>query len=410
LSYPQDLHAYVPAADGNKALLSAGEQARAAANQKEALYRPWRLTKPGRWVRQSLDNNFNLRPDKAFTDNKLPFPGRVWDDLVANGNKKAFGAMAGPAITLRHTNLRAMPGGMRYYLRPDLPGEGYPFDYFQLTSVPLGTPLYICNVSKDGLWLLVESPQSAGWLPAADVAGVDEDFIKRWQSLPLAALVREPVAVGETPDGIGTLLPLVGGSGPGFGPALEVYVPHRGTTGKATAERATLAPGAAVAVPLPLTAEAVARIGNEMMGQAYTWGGLDGKRDCSALTRDLMAPFGIFLPRNSATQARVGRPIALAGMSNEEKEAVILREAPPFRSLIWLRGHIGLYIGAYQGKAMLLHSMWGLRTKDASGGCDNRAVVGKTVVTTLRPGSERPDLCTSGSFLDRIEKVAVLPQ
>ena len=163
-------------------------------------------------------------------------------------------------------------------------------------------------------------------------------------------------------------------------------------------------------VPLPLTAEAVARIGNEMMGQPYAWGGLDGKRDCSALTRDLMAPFGIFLPRNSSAQGRAGRPIPLAGMSNEEKEAAILREAPPFRSLIWLRGHIGLYIGSYQGKAMLFHSMWGLRTKDASGGCDNRAVVGKTVVTTLRPGSERPDLCTPGSFLDRIEKVAVLPQ
>ena len=147
-----------------------------------------------------------------------------------------------------------------------------------------------------------------------------------------------------------------------------------------------------------------------MMGQAYGWGGLDAKRDCSALTRDLFAPFGMHLPRNSASQAKVGRGIPLDGYSNREKEAIIMREGAPFRSLIWLRGHIGVYLGAWQGKAVMFHNMWGLRTRDASGGCDNRAVVGKAVVTTLQPGIERPDLCNPGSFLDRIERVSILPQ
>jgi hypothetical protein len=97
-------------------------------------------------------------------------------------------------------------------------------------------------------------------------------------------------------------------------------------------------------------------------------------------------------------------------MNDAEKEAAIKGAAAPFRSLVWLKGHIGLYLGQYEGKALLFHNMWGLRTRDAKGGCDNRAIVGKAVVTTLRPGVERPDLCSPGSLLDRVERAVVLPE
>ena len=409
LTYSQNLTSYADAAGGGKTLVSVPEQAAAAARQKEALYRPWRLSKPARWIEQSLAKNFNMNVSRGYTDNKEPFPRGTWDALVANSNKKAYGKDAGPAVTLRHTNLRAMPSAMRFYYRPDLPGEGYPFDYFQHTSTPPGTPVYICNVSKDGLWLLVDGPLTAGWIPATDAARVDEAFIERWQSPPLAAVVRDNTDIGGVTGHAGTLLPLAEAASPGLGRSLSVLYPVRASSGKAGIATAVIAPGAATAVPLPLSAAAVAGIGNGMMGQAYGWGGLDGRRDCSALTRDLFAPFGIHLPRNSANQAKAGRTVDLSFLSNAEKERAIIARNAPFRTLVWLKGHIGVYIGAHEGKAMLFHNMWGLRTKDAKGGCDNRAVVGKAVITTLRPGAERPDLCTPGSFLDRIEKAAVLP-
>jgi len=154
----------------------------------------------------------------------------------------------------------------------------------------------------------------------------------------------------------------------------------------------------------------VAEVGSPMLGQAYGWGGLDGLCDCSALTRDLLIPFGIHLPRHSANQARAGRVIELGHLSNAEKEATIIAKGAPFRSLVWFRGHIGVYIGEYKGRAMYFHNMWGLRIKDAEGGCTGRAIVGKGVITTLQPGLERPDLCHPGSFLDRVEKLTILPQ
>ena len=401
LTLRQDLKAYSAAAGGPAPLVSREEQLAAAERQKTAFFKPWAMTKPSRWVQQSLAKDFNMKPDKAFMENKQPFPQDLWQRLAANSNKGAYGKDAGPGITLRHTDLRAMPSAMRYYLRPDLPGEGYPFDYFQHTSLPPGTPVYICNASADGLWLLVESALSAGWVPAQDVAGTDEAFMSAWRERPLAALIRDRVPVGEVVGHIGTLLPLAEGD--------AVLFPKRGHSGRAEAAVSPLPPGSAVAVPLTLSADNVAEVGNEMMAQPYGWGGLDEKRDCSALTRDLMTPFGIFLPRNSSSQARVGLPIELAAMTGNEKEAAIMRQAMPFRSLIWMPGHIGLYLGVHDGKALLYHNMWGLRTRDASGGCNGRAVVGKAVVTTLRPGVERPDLCYPGSFLDRIERAVVLP-
>lgn len=408
VSLPQNLNDYAAAAGGNLPLLSPAVQTAAAAEQKSRLFRPWRMTEPTRWVKESLNKNFNLKPDNAYTDNRRPFPTDVWQQLVVNSNKKSFPSGTARGITLRHTNLRAMPTSMPFFLNPDKPGEGYPFDYFQHTSLPMGTPVFICNVSRDGQWLLVEAPLTAGWLPAKDVAEADESFIERWQSRPLAALVRDRVVVASSTEHIGTLLPLAGAAPHGRGHALSLYYPIRGAIGKAAIGNVTLGPGDAVTVPLTLTPAEVARVGNEMMGQAYGWGGLAGLRDCSGLTRDIFAPFGIWLPRNSARQIKVGTPISLAGLSNEEKEAAIARRATPFLSLVWLPGHITLYIGQYQGKAVIFHNIWGLRVQDGGSACDGRAVIGKAVVTSLRPGAERPDICTPG-ILDRIQQATVLP-
>lgn len=404
LTLPQDLGVYADRAGGDALLLTPDEQAFAAARQKERIFSPWTRSGPSAWVKKSLAADFNMEPDNAFTEKHKPFPADVWKALVANSNKDAYGQGAGPAITVRHTNLRAMPTAGRFYLKPDQPGEGYPFDYFQHTSLPPGTPLYVCNISRDGQWLLAESALTAGWLPAVDAAFAGESFMARWQSRPLAALIREDVSLGDVRGHIGTLLPMPGED------AYAVWVPRRDAKGRAVIGTAVLGPGDAVAVPMPLSPANFARIGNHMMGQAYGWGGLDEKRDCSALTHDAFAPFGIFLPRNSAQQAKEGQGIPLKGFSLGEKQAVIAEKAVPFLSLVWMRGHIGVYLGEYEGRAVMFHNIWGLRTKPAKGtsAAEGRAVVGKAVVTTLQPGLERPDLFSPGGLLDRIEHVAVL--
>jgi hypothetical protein len=68
------------------------------------------------------------------------------------------------------------------------------------------------------------------------------------------------------------------------------------------------------------------------------------------------------------------------------KESIIKDEGVPFATLLWLRGHITLYIGEYKGEPVMFHNVWGVRTDDGNG--EGRHIIGRAVVTSLQPGAE----------------------
>jgi hypothetical protein len=163
--------------------------------------------------------------------------------------------------------------------------------------------------------------------------------------------------------------------------------------------------------PLTLTPAAIARLSDPLMGQSYGWGGLFGNRDCSSNMRDLFIPFGIWLGRNSAKQGQQGGAFYdLRDMSSREKEQEILAKGIPFVTLIWLKGHIGLYLGTAPEKKepLLLHNIWGVRTVDKEEK-DGREIVGRLVITSLRPGEERADV-RKDDFYSRVQGMAILTE
>ena len=109
------------------------------------------------------------------------------------------------------------------------------------------------------------------------------------------------------------------------------------------------------------------------------------------MTRDLFAPFGLWLPRNSGEQAGAGKFISFKNLPDAEKEALIVRQGIPWRTLLWTPGHIMLYIGIHQGKPLIFHNFWSIKTRDAQGR-RGRIIIGHAAVTTLHPGRELPDL------------------
>jgi len=262
----------------------------------------------------------------------------------------------------------------------------------------------VMHTTRDKSWLYVDSPAAPGWLPAGDVASVDSAFIRKWEIGRYAAVVKDETPV-YSPTGIylfhaplGAVFPLVEED--------SLFIRLRAALAdaarKAVSCEAVVQRAHAVPKPLPLTLAAVAGLADELLHEPYGWGGLLMNRDCSALIRDLFVPFGIALPRYSADQILSGfGHVDLEALSSSEKEQAILRKGIPFLTMIGPPGHIMLYIGQENGRALVFHNFWGVRTKSFFGK-EGRHVVGEAVITTLMPGRELRRFDTKMEILNRV--------
>ncbi|MDR2892773.1 MAG: SH3 domain-containing protein [Deltaproteobacteria bacterium] len=482
---PQDLQAYASigfdAATADLELVTPSRLETSRLRAAERFYAPWNF-KPGVKTKlpakEAMWGAFSLKPERGYIENLRPYPQKRWAALKKNSNLSTYPNSNLRAITLRHCDLRLMPTASPYFFNPGAAGQGYPFDYLQNSSLPLGTPIRIIHVSKDGQWALSESASAIGWINMADLAAVDEAFILAWTSRPLAALTMEDTEIppdyknevsaesiaphpGSTQKvpalpplnrlaSIGALLPYdqtstenstfpLGSRGfsanrtnnldsrsdnppnlrqpgttarPKARGGIKVFFPERGPDGQAKIASCTLNSTQAAPWPLPLTRRNLAELGNRMLGQPYGWGGWGGNRDCSTLMRDLFLPFGFWLPRNSGAQSNIGEKINLAKLTPAEKEAAILEQGVPFLSMVGMPGHIGLYIGKHEGRALIFHNIWGLRVnrrpESFAPAAPARVIIGKAVITTLTPGAERKDIATPNSLLDRVNSVNLL--
>lgn len=293
------------------------------------------------------------------------------------------------AITLDEASVRELPTDDAHFYDMRLPGQGFPFDNLQITALRPGTPVYRLGDSADGAWSYVLAPEVEGWVRANRLAQADEAFVNGWRAAmaaPGAVLAaRLPVhdANGrylfDAP--LGTILPLAVPAPPGT--SLTVRVPVADAEGHATMHSARLAAGSFAALPVPLTRHAMADLIRALDNRPYGWGNSFGDNDCSAETRSLFAPFGLWLPRHSSAQVDVLRPLDLSQQTPAQRLAILRRDALPLLTLIDIGGHVMLYLGAGQraGRpiAWVYQNIWGLRPPDGS----RRAVLGGSLVFAL---------------------------
>ena len=388
----QDPLAYVDRSTADKPLLPVDEQGRLSAAYEALLFAPWHQTSPRHTLEQVSwgFREYGMKTGYGKEGRRHP---RDWvKKMEANARLGEYPQGGFPAVTVMRSDFRILPTHEPHTSQPKTPGRGYPFDNLQESSVPAGTPVLVTHVSHDRRWLLAENSYALGWVPAGNVAAAGPEFIKAWESGRYAAIIRDKTPVQEgrrvlfrAP--LGMIFPKVGEDGE----RMWILTAVRGRDGRALFRKASLTRAAAADMPLPLTSGQAAKLARELAGEPYGWGGLDGKRDCSALTRDLFAPFGLWLPRNSGEQAGAGKFISFKNLPDAEKEALIVRQGIPWRTLLWTPGHIMLYIGIHQGKPLIFHNFWSIKTRDAQGR-RGRIIIGHAAVTTLHPGRELPDL------------------
>ena len=351
----------------------------------------WHNLQPAHASSEKLSLIFKkFAANPGYGENKKKHSAAWLKKLQQNASLENYPNTLQPAITTRNTSLRMLPTQGPHFYSSEGDIAGWPFDNLQISSVTSNTPIIIFHLSADKSWALVETSFAFGWMPVEDYAHVDDNFIKTWESGRYAVIIKDKISIFDA-DGnfslrtsIGQIFPLVNE----MADKLEILITTTDKNNDAVIKRGFVSRQVIAPKPLPLTYVNAVKIANELIDEPYGWGGLYGNRDCSAMTRDFFAPFGIWLPRHSEDQAKkVGFYTNLQNLDPEQKEKIILERGIPYLSLLWRKGHIMLYIGEQNGRALIFHNVWGLKTIDFTGK-EGRKIIGKAVITTLYPGAE----------------------
>ena len=380
---------------------SKSEQAELDEEFNEKYFKPWALR---RLDLPSEDFGWEMRfitKKPIFSLNKKEILPSTYNRWINNAQMSQLDTKKYKAITTRRTNVKALPTSRAFYRDPRKVGEGFPFDYNQNSALHVNVPLYISHFSKDNRWAYVRASYSFGWVKVGDLALVDSQFVKKFKSGKYTITTKDNLRLynekmqAVTLVKLGALFPLSKGK------ASKHIVATRDNKGHAhTEEVKILEKGLVAKKPLPFTSKNVALLAKEFYSEPYGWGGGYECRDCSATTRDFLAPFGIFLRRNSSKQAKDGESINILHLSKEEKKKKIISKAKPFRSLLYVPGHIVLYLGTFKGEPIVMHTYWGIRKKDGT-----KLITGRTIITSTEPGKERSDVKESAKLINTLKTI-----
>lgn len=373
-------------------------------------YSPWFRTSLKHTKDDSLwaNRSYGLKK-RYYGENLQLISDEEIDAILQSTNFEAFGSVNAYAIMMQNAQMRNLPSHKPFFKKTTLPGEGYPFDYLQTSRIHIAEPLLISHYSKDGAWAFVESSFASGWLPVESFVLLDakerNTLIKAQKiaitkdNAPLYSDKQRFISYAK----IGAILPIIGEE-EGF---FHAYMYTHDASFEAQRLLLRIPKSSAQIVPIAFTKESVTNLGDELLGEKYGWGGYLQNRDCSAMTRDFLAPFGIWIPRNSAAQKGFGEYISIKDLTTQEKEAMILKNGIAFLSLIYLQGHIMLYAGEIDGKPMVVHNAWGVRTMED--GKEGRNIIGKAVISDLHVGGNQPNVPQTSLLISRVEGITIKP-
>ncbi len=344
----------------------------------------------------------SYRNKKVYLENHTLATKEWFDKHMQNANFEDYNKQPVKAITLKNTNVRILPTISPMFYDPTKPGEGFPFDYNQNSLLKINTPLIVSHLSRDRAWAYVESATVGGWVEIGSIAFVDENFIKEFKTTNYYVAVEEKFPIYEPVFKeyvkVGTIFPKRGkkyivAKNDDYQNAIITYI-------DLDEEKIE---------PMPLKYDSVNRIKilNQLLNEPYGWGGLLNNRDCSSFTQDFFAPFGKFLERNSKSQTTNGKYLDISNLSLEEKKDFIRKNGVPFSTLVYLKGHIMLYIGLKDNEPLVAHNLWSIRLKDDSG-VKSRHIVGKATITTLEAGKELKDFDEDSNILGRVLGIVIL--
>lgn len=371
-------------------------------------FRMWNIEQSSLSLREAKWAHRVYKVGDTYGENFQLLKQEFFDKLLENANYDEYLSVNKKALTLERLNIRAMPTNQPVLRDPTQAGEGFPFDYLQNSSLAANKPILISHYSQDKKWAFIESSFAYGWVKSASVVEIDEKYTQLWQQAEQIYITKEGTPI-YSEDGeflfksrIGMMLALIDEDEESY----IVLTVSKYKNKKPLYIKSIVDKEIAHKKPLTFNTKNVNMILNQISKTNYGWGGIYGQRDCSSTLRDFYAPFGLWLPRNSSQQAKMGAVISLNGLSDSTKIKIIKEKAEPFRTLIYKKGHIGLYVGTYNDKVIMYQNVWGVKTiKD---GVEGRFIIGKPIFSTLEVGSNLREYDKNSSMLKKLKSISTL--
>ncbi|MEG1869575.1 MAG: SH3 domain-containing protein [Oscillospiraceae bacterium] len=229
-----------------------------------------------------------------------------------------------------------------------------PFDLFLQTETKLCERVVVLHHSADKKWYFVCTANACGWTQTENIAlCAGEKDLTFFNTENFIIVTASEVICDDISLIMGTKLPVLPDTLDN-NDFYTVLIPSRGKCGNLICN-SKLIPKADGFVPgyLPFTAAAVIKLSFSLVGKAYIWG---GTWDCSAMICDIFSCFGFALPRNTAQQAYIPCE-TICAYKVRRQIPELLRNLPPC-SLIYMKGHVMLFLGVWHENPYCIHALW----------------------------------------------------
>ena len=350
-----------------------------------------------------------FKAGQSWGENLLLHNQEFFDEMKSSSDFENYLKLNKRAITLEEVNVRAFPTDRPLLRDPQKAGEGFPFDYLQNSTIHANKPLLVTHYSKDKEWAHIFSSFAYGWVKVNQIAFLEKRHTDLWQKAEQVLVTKENEPIYSLKGDflfkskIGMMFALIDENESEY--TVLTVSSYKNT--QPLFLKSKISKRSAHKGILSFSTKNMNLIVDEMLESNYGWGGMYGQRDCSSTLRDLYIPFGIWLPRNSYQQSKVGDVLSLEELSDEEKIITIKEKAVPFKTLLYKKGHIVLYVGTFNNDIIVFQNTWGIRTKE--NGIEGRFIVGKTIFSTLGVGKNLKNYDEEAGLLQNLTSMNTLP-
>lgn len=355
----------------------------------------------GRQVRESIQAISKPNKSDLYSTSGTILDSEGYGKYTANlGLKNIPGTIHVQfALVVNRSDMRAYPTDDRYYKTPDKQN----LDRFQENGLFPGDALAVLHASMDGEWSFVQSYNYAAWVRTENIAIGDRQAIQKYKNpnhflIITGAKIRtsfnpEVPALSELQLDMGIRIPLADrdiGNNNLYGQnpytSHVVSLPVRNMEGKLELKKALIARNKDVHKGyIPYTRENITRQAFKFLGERYGWGHSYNARDCTGFVMEIYKTFGIHMPRNTGQQGSgsFGQNTRFTPDSTEDEKLQALRDMD-IGDLIYVPGHVLMYIGDVDGQPYVIHDVSIFRYTDDNGEY-YEGVLNSVAVTPLIP-------------------------